>query len=137
LLAETAGVGLNTRCPVMEEIDLQVPIPWSLSVLLRHLVPPSELGRLVLLSRHLEPAEAQALGLVNEVASFAGFEGRCRERLEELSAQGPAAGLSKRFVREPALAEMRDPEGAKLQRFLDGWFSAPAQEQLRSISAAL
>lgn len=137
MLAETAGVGLNTRCPVVEEVDLQVPIPWTLAVLLRHLVAPAQLGRLVLLSRHLEPAEALELGLVNEVAPYLRFEVRCLERLEELSGQGPAAGVSKAFVREAALAEMRDPDERHLQRFLDGWFAPAAQEQLQSIASAL
>jgi len=137
VLAETAGVGLNTRCPVLEEIDLQVPIPWTLAVLLRHLVTPAHLGRLVLLSRHLEHAEALELGLVNEVAPYLHFESRCLERLQELSGQGPAAGVSKAFVREAALAEMEDPDGRHLQRFLDGWFAPAAQEQLQSIVSAL
>jgi len=137
MLAETAGVGLNTRCPVVEEVDLRIPIPWTLAVLLRSLVAPAQLGRLVLLSRHLEHAEALAVGLVDEVVPYLRFEGRCLERLEELSGQGPAAAISKGFVREAWLREMADPDGARLRRFLDGWFSEPAQAQLRSIATAL
>lgn len=120
-----AQMGLN-------EVKIGVPLPWSVSVLLRTVVPPSSLTQVALLGRNFADEEARAVGLADELADAEGFEQRCLERLQEHAEKDPFAfGTTKIYLRADALRAMQAHEQERLSEFLDGWFSEPTRRRLR------
>jgi enoyl-CoA hydratase len=126
-----AEMGLN-------EVRIGVPLPWSVSVLLRTTVPPASLARVALLGRNFADEEAVAAGLADELADAAGFEARCLERLAEYAEKDAfALGTTKIYLRAPALQHMQAHEQARISEFLDGWFAEPTRIRLREMVDAL
>jgi len=131
LLRRGAPIGLN-------EVKVGVPLPWSVTVLLRAVVPAPAVSRIALLGRNFVDEEAVAVGLADEVLEAEGFEAAAFARLAELAEKDPLAlGTTKAWLREPALVEMKAREADLVEGFLDGWFSAPTQERLRATVTAL
>jgi enoyl-CoA hydratase/carnithine racemase len=131
VLKRGAPMGLN-------EVKVGVPLPWSVTRLLRATIHASALGRVALLGRNFADAEAVELGLAHEIAEPEGFEATCLARLEELADKDPLAlATTKAWLREDVLAEMMAHEGRRLGAFLDGWFSEGTQERIRATVAAL
>jgi enoyl-CoA hydratase len=117
VLRRGAPIGLN-------EVKVGVPLPWSVTRLLRASVPPQALGRIALLGDELAAAE--------------GFEAACRARLEEfVDKDARALAATKAWLRESVLAEMMAHERERLPGFLDGWFRASTQERIRATVAGL
>jgi len=131
VLRRGAPIGLN-------EVKVGVPLPWSVTRLLRASVPPQALGRIALLGRNFVDEEAVAAGLADELAERDGFEAACRARLDEfVDKDAQALATTKAWLREGVLAEMMAHERERLPAFLDGWFSDGTQERIRSTVAAL
>lgn len=131
VLRRGAPIGLN-------EVKVGVPLPWSVSLLLRASVPPQALSRIALLGRNFSDDEALAVGLADEIAEAEGFEALCRSRLEEFADKDPRAlATTKAWLRESTLAEMMARERERLDGFLDGWFSELTQERIHATVAAL
>jgi enoyl-CoA hydratase/carnithine racemase len=131
VLRRGAPIGLN-------EVKVGLPLPWSVTRLLRASVPPQALARIALLGRNFTDAEALAAGLVDELAESDGFEAACRARLDEfVEKDARALATTKAWLREGVLAEMMAHERERLASFLDGWFSAGTQERIRATVAAL
>jgi enoyl-CoA hydratase len=131
VLRRGAPIGLN-------EVKVGVPLPWSVSRLLRASVPPQSLSRIALLGRNFEGEEAVAVGLADELAESDGFEAACRARLDEFMDKDPRAlATTKAWLREAVLADMMASERERLPGFLDGWFSASTQERIRATVASL
>jgi enoyl-CoA hydratase/carnithine racemase len=131
VLRRGAAVGLN-------EVKVGVPLPWSVTRLLRASAAPQALGRIALLGRNFENEDALAAGLADELAEAEGFEAACRARLDEfVDKDARALAATKAFLREPVLAEMMAHERERLPAFLDGWFSASTQKRIRATVASL
>ena len=131
VLKRGAPIGLN-------EVKVGVPLPWSVTRLLRATVHPPALSRVALLGRNFTDAEAVELGLADEVAEPDGFEATCRTRLEEYADKDPhALAATKAWFREGVLGEMMSQESERVGVFLDAWFSAATQERIRAIVASL
>lgn len=131
LLRRGAAIGLN-------EVRVGVPLPWSVTLLLRASVPAPALGRIALLGRNFRDEEAVAVGLAHEVAPPEGFESLCLERLAEFAEKDAfALGATKAWLREPELREMRAHEAHRLGEFLDGWFAPATRERIRATVAGL
>jgi enoyl-CoA hydratase len=131
MLRRGAPIGLN-------EVKVGVPLPWSVTRLLRASVHPQALGRIALLGRNFIDEEALAAGLADELAPGEGFEAVCRARLDEfLDKDTRALVTTKAWLREGVLAEMMAHESERLPAFLDGWFSAGTQERIRTTVATL
>jgi enoyl-CoA hydratase/carnithine racemase len=131
VLRRGAEMGLN-------EVRIGVPLPWSVSVLLRSAVPAGSLARVALLGRNFADEEARAAGLADELADADGFEQRCLERLAEYAEKDAYAfGTTKTYLRAPALQAMQAHEEARLADFLDGWFSEPTRTRMREMVDAL
>ncbi len=131
VLRRGAPIGLN-------EVKVGVPLPWSVSLLLRASVPPQALSRIALLGRNFSDDEALAVGLADEIADVEGFEGLCRSRLEEFADKDEhALATTKAWLRESTLALMMAHERERLPGFLDGWFSESTQERIRATVASL
>src|SRR5512143_1937547 len=113
VLRRGAPIGLN-------EVKVGVPLPWPVTVLLRASVPAPALGRIALLGRNFNDAEAVAVGLADEVCETDGFEQACLARLDEFVEKDAFAfGTTKAWLREAALREMRAHEADRLEAFLD------------------
>ena len=131
LLRRGAPIGLN-------EVKVGVPLPWSVTRLLRASVPPQALARIALLGRNFSDEEALGVGLADELAASDGFEAACRARLEEFTDKDPRAlATTKAWLREGVLAEMMAHERERLPAFLDGWFSPGTQERIQATVASL
>ena len=131
VLRRGAPIGLN-------EVKVGVPLPWSVTRLLRASVPPQALGRIALLGRNFADEEALAAGLADELAEGDGFEAACRARLDEfLDKDARALATTKAWLRGGVLGEMMSHETERLAGFLDGWFSTGTQERIRATVAAL
>jgi enoyl-CoA hydratase/carnithine racemase len=96
------------------------------------LVPVAYEGRLV------GPAEALELGLVDELAPERDLEPRALVRARALAAV-PSAALAqvKLGLRRGAIEAMRQNAAAEAERWLDTWFSPPAQQRLKQAVAQL
>jgi enoyl-CoA hydratase len=131
VLRRGAPIGLN-------EVKVGVPLPWSVTRLLRATVPAPGLSRVALLGRNFTDAEAVELGLADEMAEAEGFEAACLARLEEYADKDPQAlAATKAWLREGVLGETAAHESARAGVFLDAWFSAGTQERIRAIVASL
>ncbi len=131
VLRAGAQIGLN-------EVKVGVPLPWSVSVLLRATVPPASLARVALLGRNFKDAEAVAIGLADEVAAPEAFEEACLRVAREFAEKDHAAlETTKGWLRASVLAEMRARDRELAGGFLDAWFSPGTQERIRATVASL
>jgi enoyl-CoA hydratase/carnithine racemase len=131
VLKRGAQIGLN-------EVKVGVPLPWSVTVLLRATVAPPALCRVALLGRNFADAEALAAGLADAVVEPDAFDAACLAVLRELAEKDAAAlGTTKAYLRADALAAMRAHERDRISDFLDGWFSEATQARIRQTAAAL
>ena len=124
-------VGLN-------EVKVGVPLPWSVALLLRASVPPSALTRVALLGRNFADDEALDVGLADQLADADGFEDTCRARLEEFADKDTASiAITKGYLREGVVREMRARETEEMGAWLDRWFSDTTRERIRQIVAGM
>jgi enoyl-CoA hydratase len=131
VLRRGAPIGLN-------EVRVGLPLPWSVTVLLRASVAANAIGTIGLLGRNFTDEAALAAGLAHELHEAEGFEAACLARLAEFTEKDALAfATTKRWLREPVLREMRAHEADRLETFLDGWFSPATQARLRAIVAQL
>jgi enoyl-CoA hydratase/carnithine racemase len=131
VLRRGAPIGLN-------EVKVGVPLPWSVTVLLRASVSPPALGAIALLGRNFSDEAAVGAGLAHEVCEAEGFEAASRARLVELAEKDALAfATTKRWLREPVLREMRQHEVERVELFLDGWFSPATRQRMRATVAQL
>jgi len=131
VLKRGAQIGLN-------EVKVGVPLPWSVSVLLRATTTPTALTRIALLGRNFSDEQALGVGLADELADAEGFEGACRSRLEEfIEKDARALATTKGYLRHAALQEMKSRERELVDEFLDGWFSTATQARIRQAVEAL
>lgn len=131
VLRRGAAIGLN-------EVKVGVPLPWSVTLLLRASVPPQALARIALLGSNFSDEAALEAGLADELAEAEGFEACCRSRLEEFAEKDPQAlATTKRWLRESTLESMKAGERERLDAFLDGWFSPGTRERVQATVASL
>ncbi|HEV7502923.1 MAG TPA: enoyl-CoA hydratase/isomerase family protein [Vicinamibacteria bacterium] len=124
-------VGLN-------EVKVGVPLPWSVAVLLRSSLAPSAVTQVALLGRNFADDDALAVGLADQLADADGFEDFCRARLEEFAEKDTAAvAITKSYLRDAALREMRAHETEEMTTWLDRWFSDTTRERIRQIVAGM
>jgi enoyl-CoA hydratase/carnithine racemase len=125
------SIGLN-------EVKVGVPLPLSVSALLRATVPPGSLSRVALLGRNFADEEALAAGLADELADGEGFESACLARLQEFAEKDAySLAVTKTYLRAETLRQMKAEDPAAIAEWLDGWFSPATQERIRGIAASL
>lgn len=131
VLRRGVRIGLN-------EVKVGVPLPWSVTLLLRATATPEALSKVALLGRNFQDDEALAAGLADEIAESAAFDATCRARLEEFAEKDPhALGTTKGYLRGELLARMKADEAARMDDFLDGWFSEATRERIRATVESL
>jgi len=131
VLRRGATIGLN-------EVKVGVPLPLSISELLRATVAPASLARVALLGRNFADEEALAAGLADELADESRFEPACFARLQEFAEKDAySLAVTKTYLRADALRRMRAEDPAAVAQWLDGWFSPGTQTRIRSIVGSL
>jgi Delta3-Delta2-enoyl-CoA isomerase len=131
ILRRGSQIGLN-------EVRVGIPLPWSVAILLKASVPPASLSRVALLGQNFADEDARGVGLVHEVLEAEGFEAACLERLAEFAEKDTVAvGITKAYLREGILAEMRSQEAMRVGEFLDAWFSPAGRGKIRQAVEAL
>jgi enoyl-CoA hydratase len=141
ILALTADYRVLRRGGVqvgLNEVKVGVPLPWSVALLLRASVPPGALAQVALLGRNFADDDALAVGLADQLADADGFEDFCRARLEEFADKDTASiAITKGYLREGVLREMRGREKEEMGVWLDRWFSESTRERIRNIVAGM
>jgi enoyl-CoA hydratase len=141
ILALTADYRVLRRGGVqlgLNEVKVGVPLPWSVALLLRASVPPAALTQVALLGRNFADDDALAAGLADQLADADGFEDFCRARLEEFADKDTESiAITKGYLREGVLREMRSREGAEMGAWLDRWFSDGTRARIGQIVAGM
>lgn len=131
VLKRGATIGLN-------EIKIGVPLPWSVSVLMRATLPPSSWTEVALAGSNFADDAALQAGLAQRVLEADGFEAACVARLERLAEKDPSSyAITKRCLREGYLAEMMAQEQYRTGEFVAAWFSQATRERRQQIVASL
>ena len=131
VLRSGVSIGLN-------EVKVGVPLPLSVSALLRATVPQGALSRVALLGRNFADEDALAAGLADELAPAEAFEGACLARLQEFAEKDPySLAVTKKYLRADALQQMKAEDPVAVAEWLDGWFSPATQDRIRAIAASL
>jgi enoyl-CoA hydratase/carnithine racemase len=131
VLKRGAPIGLN-------EVKIGVPLPWSVTLLLRATVHAPALSRIALLGSNFADDEALSVGLVDELAEAEGFETNALARLAEFVDRDPVAvATTKAWLREGVLAEMKAREAERRAVFVDRWFSESTQAWIHATVEAL
>jgi enoyl-CoA hydratase len=141
ILALTADYRVLKRGGVqmgLNEVKVGVPLPWSVALLLRASVPAAALTQVALLGRNFADDDALAVGLADQLADADGFEDFCRARLDEFADKDTASiAITKGYLREGVLREMRGREKEEMGVWLDRWFSDSTRERIRQIVAGM
>ena len=131
VLRRGVSIGLN-------EVKVGVPLPLSVSTLLRATVPPGSLSRVALLGRNFADEQAIAAGLADELAGEKEFETACLSRLQEFAEKDPySVAVTKAYLRADALRQIEAEDPVAAAAWLDGWFSPATQERIRATVASL
>lgn len=141
VLALMADVRLMSAGPLkigLNETQLGIGLPSSVIEPLRAQLSAHAVARIAYEGTLFSPEEARGLGLVEEVVAAEELEPRALARAE-LLAKGPRAGVAqvKRAMRGPVLDAIRERSAEQMERWLDTWFSAPAQHLIQSTVARL
>jgi len=141
ILALTADFRILRRGGVqigLNEVKVGVPLPWSVAILLRASVPAHALTPVALLGRNFADDEALAAGLADQLADTDGFEDFCLARLEEFADKDAASvAVTKGYLREGVLREMRAREASEISKWLERWFSESTRERIRETVATI
>ena len=124
-------IGLN-------EVEVGLVVPAAIQYLMQRVVGVHRAERLLVAGAMLEAQDAQAIGLVDELADVDHVTTRARTWLEDLLAKPPEAMLGTRaLARADLVAALRDPERLRLDAFLERWFTPATQAVLRAVLARL
>lgn len=114
------------------ELAVGVPYPLAALEVVRHAVAPQRFEEVVFGARTYSPAEALAIGFVDEVVGAGAVLGRAVEEAERLG-RVPAEtyALVKRAVRGPALERISRHAEAHDEAATRGWQSADVRGAIR------
>jgi enoyl-CoA hydratase len=122
----------------LSEAQLGIGLPATVVEPLRALVPASSLSPIALEGRLLSPKDAVGLGLVDRVVAKDELLSRAVERATELARTPPSAYRQlKSSLRRPVIEAIERSAESCRESWLDTWFSADAQERLRSAVAKI
>ena len=131
LIAHGAQMGLN-------EVKIGVPLPWTVTVLLRANLAATSVADVALDGRNFADDEAVRVGLAHAALPADGFEGAAVAVLARLAERDPlATRTTKRYLRTPFLEEMKAREADHVDEFVAAWFSPATCERRRQILASL
>ena len=124
-------IGLN-------EVQVGLSVPECIQAALRRLVGTYRAERLVVAGAMLDAEQADAIGLVDELADVDAVVQRAVAWLSELLKLPPRAmAETRRLARADLVAEFADPRTLPVEDFLDNWFAPEAQTVLHALVARL
>ena len=127
VLQEGARIGLA-------EVRVGVPLPYGVTEVVAHAVPPHRLTEIALLGSNLEGEDAVAAGLAHELAPAGEVERAALARAGELAEREAGAfAVTKRYLRAGPAERMRAAEALYLDEFLDAWFSEGARRRVGEV----
>ncbi|HKQ61568.1 MAG TPA: enoyl-CoA hydratase/isomerase family protein [Candidatus Polarisedimenticolaceae bacterium] len=131
VLRRGALIGLN-------EVQVGVPFPYGVAMLLRESVSAPRREEVALFGRNYRDEEALAAGLAHELHGEEGFERVARARLAELAAKEPRAfSITKRYLRSVLVERMRQHETRLREDFVTSWFAPETRGRVAAIVAEL
>jgi enoyl-CoA hydratase len=124
-------IGLN-------ETQLGIGLPSIVIEALRIAVPPASIGPIAMEGTLFGPADAQALGLVHQLAPADQLLAQATAKAKAYAAL-PSAAVAhvKHALRAPSLEAVARTSEAQATRWLATWFSPEAQSRLRAAVARL
>jgi len=109
-------IGLN-------EIQLGIPVPYLAVLILNQIVPHWEALSLLYSGRLIEPAQAKAIGLIDDVVAFEKVEAFALEKINEIAMLPEYAFRAIKNSRvEGIRAKFEEHHKAQHEVFLDCWF---------------
>ena len=124
-------IGLN-------ETQLGIGLPSIVIEALRIAVPPASIGPIAMEGTLFPAADAQALGLVHQLAPADQLLAQATAKAKAYAALPPAAVAHvKHALRAPSLEAVAGTAEAQATRWLATWFSPEAQSRLRAAVARL
>lgn len=124
-------IGLN-------EVQVGLSVPECIQAALRRLVGPYRAERLMVVGAMLESAQAEAIGLVDELVETDRVVARAIAWLGDLlKLPAHAMAQTRRLARADISAIFADPDSLPVEDFLDAWFAPEAQAVLHALVARL
>jgi enoyl-CoA hydratase/carnithine racemase len=123
-------IGLN-------EVQVGLVAPEGIQRLMRRAVGVHRATDLLVAGRLLSAERALEIGLVDEVADGPEVVVRALQWLQELLRMPRQPMLLTRAIARADLHEALQPEHIQLERFVEGWFSADAQNALQALIARI
>jgi Delta3-Delta2-enoyl-CoA isomerase len=124
-------VGLN-------EVQVGLPVPPLLIAALTYVVGARQAARLAIGGLLLGPAEALAVGLVDEVVPVEQVVPRALAWVSDLLTRPRAAmSATRELARRPLVAAFEDFGEQALSALVDNWFAPEPQTTLRALAARL
>lgn len=122
-------IGLN-------EVQVGLVVPEGVQYLMRRVIGAYRAERLLVAGTMLDAAQAQQIGLVDELAEADALLPRALQWLRALLALPRAPMLTtRRMARADLIDAATRPERINLDHFLDDWFGADTQNALKAMVA--
>ncbi len=129
--AKPFRIGLN-------EVQVGLTVPFVIQSGLQRLVGPARAERLMVNGAMIDPEQALAVGLVDDLTDVENVIPRAIEWLRELMKLPPLAMLGTRQIARRDLARIFEaPETFELEDFADSWFGSETQATLKTLVARL
>lgn len=124
-------IGLN-------EVQVGLSVPDCIQAALRRLLGAYRAERLIVAGAMLDSVQAQAIGLVDELAEVDAVVPRALAWLGDLLAL-PAHAMreTRRIARADLAAVFADPTSFRVDAFVEGWFAEETQAVLHALVARL
>lgn len=124
-------IGLN-------EVQVGLTVPTVIQLGLQRLVGAYRAERLLIAGAMLQPEDALAVGLIDEIVNAGDVVDRSIEWLRELYKSPQLAMLGTRQIARRDLAKIFEyPENLELDDFADSWFGSETQTTLKALVAKL
>lgn len=124
-------IGLN-------EVQVGLIVPEVIQLALRRNVGPRQAERLLVAGRMLNPEQALACGLVDELAEVDAVDARAHDWLmQHLVLPREAMRVTRALARADLTRAFDDLQALPVEDFLEVWFSAPTQATLHDVVARL
>jgi enoyl-CoA hydratase len=118
------------------ELLVGVPFPAMALAIVRFAIPPQHQQSMLYFARTIEAAEAQSLGLIDEIPPASDLLGRAHGIAQRLASHRPDAfRMTKRQLREPYLRDAAHIAAASVDEIDAAWAAPETHEHIRAYLA--
>ncbi|MFC4727211.1 enoyl-CoA hydratase/isomerase family protein [Coralloluteibacterium thermophilus] len=133
-----AGDGAAAFRIGLNEVQVGLPVPDSIQVLMRRAVGPRAAETLLVTGAMVEARRALALGLVDELVAPEAVHGQAMQWLRDLARLPAQAVRATRAVaRADLVAALGEADTMDVEPFVEQWFGEETQAALRAMVARL